>query len=71
MLVRETDKQQAWSVIGWMAIQTAKNRRQTLFERLMAGLRPASQWRRVWARLARMLLRDFWAKMHGSGNDGF
>ncbi len=37
MLVSETDKVQAWPVIGWMAIQTARNRKQTLFERLTAG----------------------------------
>jgi hypothetical protein len=37
MLVSETNMHQAWPVIGWMAIQTAKNRKQTLFERLTAG----------------------------------
>jgi len=37
MLTSETSQQQAWPVIGWMALQTAKQHNQTVYQRLTAG----------------------------------
>lgn len=37
MLTSETSQQQAWPVIGWMALQTAKKHDQTVYQRLTAG----------------------------------
>lgn len=38
MLVSETDNRKAWPVIGWMLLQTAKSRNESLYQRLTSGI---------------------------------
>lgn len=37
MLASETDKTTVWPVLGWLLIQTARSRNESLYERLTAG----------------------------------